>query len=103
MKAINPNAEGNQGIVNFLKICLRILSGVVHMTLKNHATLQSYKSFLTEKKSFCYTDEVTTRSVFCGIILLKLVTNGMKPHIIVNIQNIDKWLDKINLQTCVDN
>ena len=49
VKSINPNAEGNQGLVNLLKILLCIISGVVHMTFKNHATLQSYKSFLTEK------------------------------------------------------
>ena len=41
VKAINPNAEGNQGMMNRLKILLRIISGVVHMTLKNHVNLQS--------------------------------------------------------------
>ena len=39
VKDINPNAEENQGMVTRLKIHLRILSGVVHMTFKNHVTL----------------------------------------------------------------
>ena len=56
MKVIDLNAEVNQGMVNCLKIRICILSGVVHMTFKNHVTLQSYKSFLPEKKSFWYTD-----------------------------------------------
>ena len=43
VKAIDPNAEGNQGMVNLLKIRLCILSGDVHMNFKNHATLHSYK------------------------------------------------------------
>ena len=38
VKAINPNAEGNLGMVNCLKIRLFILSGVVHMNFKNHLT-----------------------------------------------------------------
>ena len=40
VKAIVPNVEGNQGMVNCLNIRLRILSGVVHTTFKNHLTLQ---------------------------------------------------------------
>ena len=41
VKAIDPNEEGNQGMVNRLKILIRILSGVVYMNFKNHVTLQS--------------------------------------------------------------
>ena len=43
VKAIDPNEEGNQGMVNRLKIRLCILSGVMYMNFKKHATLQSYK------------------------------------------------------------
>ena len=64
VKAINPNAEGNQGLLNRMKIRLGILSGVMQMVFNNNVTLRSYKSFLIEKKSFCYTDEVTYRIFF---------------------------------------
>ena len=53
---IDLNAERNQGMLNCLNLRACILSGVVHMNFKNHVTLNSYKSFLKEKKSFCYTD-----------------------------------------------
>ena len=85
VKAIDSNAEVNQGKVNCLKIRIRIISGVVHMTFKNHVTLQSYKSFLTERNYFCYTYEATNRSVFCGLILLKLALGLMKTQLIVNV------------------
>ena len=98
VKEINPNAEVNKGIVNHLMISVCILSVVVYMTFKNHVTLQSYKSFLAEKKSFCYTDEVTNRSVFCGIIILKLGIGVMNPELIVNAQDLEKRSEKMSLQ-----
>ena len=98
VKDINPNAEVNKGIVNHLMISVCILSVVVYMTFKNLVTLQSYKSFLAEKKSFCYTDEVTNRSVFCGIIILKLGIGVMNPELIVNAQDLEKRSEKMSLQ-----
>ena len=103
VKPIDPNAEGNKGMVNRLNIRLCILSGVVHMNFNNHVTLQSYKSFLTENKSFCYTDEVTNMSVFCRLILLKLTIGVMKPQLIVSVQDLEKRLEKLSLQTCGNN
>ena len=79
VKTIKPNAEGNQGMVNCLKIRLCIIYRVVHMTFKSRVTLQSYKSFLPEKKSFCYTDELTNRSVFCGFITFNIAIGVMNP------------------------
>ena len=40
VKSIDPNAEGNQGMVNCLNIRIHIISCVVHMNFKNHLTLQ---------------------------------------------------------------
>ena len=86
--------------MNHLNIRLPILSVVVQTTLKNHVTLQSYKYFLTEKNSFCYTDEVKNISVFCGIIILNIAIGVMKPQLIVNVQDLEKRLEKLSLQTC---
>ena len=88
VKAIDPNAEGNQGMVNLLNILPCILSGVVHTPVKNYVTLQTYKSFLTENNSFCYTDKETNRSVFCRLILIKLAIGVMKTQLILNLQDL---------------
>ena len=100
VKAINTNAEGNQGMLNHLNIRLSILSGVLHMNFDKHVSLQSYKYFLKEKNSFCHTGEVKNRRVFCGLKLLKLAIGVMKPQLIVNVQDLEKRLEKPSLQTC---
>ena len=42
-------------------------------------------------------------SVFCGLILLKLAIGVMKYQMIVNIQDLDKRLEKMSLQKCGNN
>ena len=52
IKAIDPNKEGNQGLVNRHKIRLRRLSGALHFIAKNHIKRSSYNSFYPRKEIF---------------------------------------------------
>jgi len=49
VEPIDPNKEGNVGLVNRYKIRLRQLSGALHFILKNHISRTSYKSFQPDK------------------------------------------------------
>ena len=54
IKAINPNAAGNLGLVNRHNIRLRRLAAILHFTFKNNVTRTSYTSFQPNKDKFVF-------------------------------------------------
>ena len=54
IKAINPDAAGNLGLVNQHKIRLRRLAAILNFTFKNTVTRTSYTSFQPNKDKFVY-------------------------------------------------
>ena len=97
IKAIDPNRIGNIGLVNQHKIRLRRLSGVLHFIVKNHATRSSYNSFSPSMKLCLYEDEVTQRKLVCGLILLKMAMEVMKPQLVINHREKEKALEALTL------
>ena len=70
---------------------------IIHMTIKNHKTQNSYKSLLVDKQKFLYKDQITSQNVFCGLILLKMIIGIIKPKLIVNVQDRESKLENIKL------
>ena len=94
---VNPNEPGNAGLVNAHKIRLRRLSGVLHFILKNHITRSSYNTFKADEAEFLYTHEATRRQHTCGLILLKLAMNVMKPQLVINHREVEKEFENLTL------
>jgi hypothetical protein len=63
MRAVDPNAPGNAGLVARHRIHIRTISHLIHATMKNYMSTEAYKSFLVDKVKFCYTCELTKRKV----------------------------------------
>ena len=84
IKAIDPNAAGNLGLVKRHKIRLRRLAEILHFTFKNNVTRTSYTSFQANKDKFVYKDEITGRTITCGLNLLNMVMTVMKPQLVVD-------------------
>ena len=61
IKAINPNAAGNLGLVNQHKTQLRRLAAILYFTFKNNVTRTSYTSLQPNKDKFVYKDNITGR------------------------------------------
>jgi len=97
IKAIDPNKLGNVGLVNQFKIRLHRLSGALHFILKNHVSCSNYNSFLPSIKICPYQDEVSGRQVVCGLILLKMAMEVMKPHLVINHREKEKALEALTL------
>ena len=103
IKATDPNKAGNKGVINRQKIQLHRFSGDIRFILKNHITRTSYISFQPQMDICLYTDEVTCRKIFCGLILLKIAMTGIKPHLVINNLEKEKELENITLASCGNN
>ena len=103
IKAIDPNAAGNLGLVNRHKIRLRRFAAILHFTFKNNATRKSYTLFHQNKDKFVYKDEITGRAITCGLTLLKMTMTVMKPQIIVNHQGKERELEDLTLAKAGNN
>ena len=103
IKAIDPNKIGNAGLVNQFKIRLRRLSGALHFILKNHVSRSSYNSFLPSLKICLYQDKVSGRKLICGLILLKMAMEVMKPQLVINHRQKEKALESLTLSNAENN
>ena len=97
IKAIDPNKVENVGLLNQHKIRLCCLSGTLHFILKNHVTLSSYNSFMPSIRICLYKDKVTGRQVICGLILVKMAMEVMKPQLVINHREKEKALEALTL------
>ena len=102
IKAIDPNAAGNAGLVNRHKIHLRRLSTVMHFIFKNNITRTSYTSFQPNKDKFVYKDEITGREITCGLILFKMALDVMKPQLVIDHRAKERELESLTLENCAN-
>jgi len=56
--------------------------------------------FFIDKAQFLYTCEVTGRKVYCGVILLRLMLNVIKPVIYINMRDLVAQLEGLTLLSC---
>ena len=82
IKSIDPNLTRNVELVNQQNIRLRHFNGVLNFILKNHRIRSSYKSLIPKQNIYLYEDEVSGRKIACGIILLKMCFNAVKPQLV---------------------
>jgi hypothetical protein len=64
--AIDPNAPDNLGLVCCYKIQLRILDKLALLTIRNHITQESFKTFLAHKHEFVFRDKNPPPSSLAG-------------------------------------
>ena len=103
IKAIDPNAAGNVGLVNHKKIRNRQFSSALNFILKNHLQRASFISLNPKKDTFTYTDEFTGRKVDCGLIKLWTILNIVKPQLVVDYREHEKKLESLTLRLCGNN
>ena len=97
IKAINPNAAGNLGLVNQHKIRLRRITVILYFTFKNNVTRTSYTSSQPNKDKFVYKDNITGREITCGLTLLNMAMTVMKPQLVVNHRGKQRDLEELTL------
>ena len=97
IKAINPNAAGNLGLVNRHKIRLRRIAAILHFIFKNNVTRTSYTLFQPNKEKFVYKDEITGRAIKCGLILFKMAMAVMKPQLVVKHRSKERELEELTI------
>jgi hypothetical protein len=95
--AINPNAPNNLGLVRRYKIQLHILDKLVLLTIRNHITQESFKTFLAHKHEFVFRDEKYASVVLSELILLCKIIEISKPETIVEVCHLEVELDFIKL------
>ena len=103
IKAIDPNATGNIGLVNHEKILNRQFSSALNFILKNHLQQASFISLNPKKDTFTYMDEVTGRKVYCELIKLWTILNIVKPQLVVDYREHEKRLESLTLCSCGKN
>ena len=62
---------------------MRQYSSIVNFIIKNHLIQSSYKYQNPKKDLFTYKDEVSGREVYCGLIMLWLCLNVVRPQLVV--------------------
>ena len=82
IKSIDPNLPRNVDLLNQQNILLRQFNGVLNFILKNHLIRTSYTSLIPKQNIYLYEDEVSGRKITCGIILLKMCFNAVKPQLV---------------------
>ena len=97
IKAIDPNAAGNLGLVNRHKISLCRLAEILHFIFKNNVTRTSYTSFHPNKDTFVYKGEITGRVITCGLTLFKMEMLVMKPHLVIEHRAKERDLEELTL------
>ena len=101
IRALDPDVGGNLGLVNVRKIRLCQLSRALHFMFKNAILRSSYTSFMPT--DFTYSDEATGRSIVCGLILLKLSLDIMKPQVVVDHRVKETEMEGLTLAACGNN
>jgi hypothetical protein len=95
--AIDPNAPNNLGLVCCYKIQLRILDKLVLLTIRNHITQESFKTFLAHKHEFVFRYKKSASVVLSRLILLCKIIKISKPETIVEVRHLEVKLDSIKL------
>ena len=103
IKAVDPNARGNQGLVTRRKILLRQYSGMLNMILKNHLQRTSFTSLNPKSETYLYTDEVSGRRIACGLVKLKLAIEIINPQLVVDHAIKEQDLENLTLLKCGNN
>ncbi len=101
--AINPNAADNLGLICHYKIQLCILNKLVLLTIRNHITQDSFKTFLAHKHKFAFCDKKSASDVLSGLILLRKIIEISKLETIVEVCHLEVKLDSIKLWPDMEN
>jgi hypothetical protein len=101
--AIDLNAPDNLRLVRRYKIQLRILDKLVLLTIRNHITQESFKTFLAHKHEFVFRDEKSASVVLSGLIHLRKIIKISKPETIVEVHHLEVKLDSIKLWPDMEN
>ncbi len=100
---MDPNAVNNLGLVCRYKIQLCILNKLVLLTIRNHITQDSFKTFLAHKHKFAFRDEKSASVVLSGLILLHKIIEISKPETIIKVCHLEVELDSIKLWPDIKN
>jgi hypothetical protein len=103
MVAINPNAANNLGLVRLYKIQLHILDKLVLLTIRNHITQDSFKTFLALKHKFDFRDKKSASVILSRLILLRKIIEISKPKTTVKVRHLKVKLDSIKLWPHMEN
>ncbi len=101
--AINPNALDNLGLLCRYEIQLRILDKLVLLTIRNHITQESFKTFFTHKHEFVFCNKKSASVVLSGLILLRKIIDISKPETIIEVCHLEVELDSIKLWPDMEN
>ena len=69
---LDPNANGNVGLVRRYKLQLCIISKLALLTLRNHITHNSFKSLMAHKAKFAFIAEHTGATIYDGLIVVRM-------------------------------
>ena len=94
---IDPNKAVNLGLTNLYNIRIRQLSGSLYFILKNRVYRTSYSSFRTEKSKCIYTYDRSRRQIKCGLTLLMMALQVVKPHLFTNHRSKESKMEDINI------
>jgi hypothetical protein len=83
--AIDPNAPNNLGLVRCYKIQLWILDKHVLLTIRDHITQDSLKTFLAYKHNIAFQEKKSAPIVLSGLILLCKIIKISKSKTIVEV------------------
>ena len=100
---LDPNANGNVGLVRRYKLQLRIISKLALLTLRSHITQNSFKSLMAHKAKFAFTSEQTGATVYDGLIVVRMCIAICKPETIVDVRHLEVELDSITLWPTMKN
>jgi hypothetical protein len=101
--AINLNAPDNPGLVRRYKIQIQILDKLVLLTIRNHITQDSFKTFLAHKHDIAFRDKKSASIVLSGLILLCNIIKVSKPKLIIEVHHLEVKLDSIKLWPDMEN
>ena len=103
LNTIYPNEASNFGLVNRYKILLRKFSRAIHFILKKYISRSSYTYLQTEKSKVIYTDDCSGRNIMCGLILLMMALQVMKPQMVIGHQSKERKMEDLTMDSCKNN
>lgn len=97
MRYLDVTATGNSGLIACFKQELRTVSCLIWHTTKNHFSALAYKALLVRKKDFAYECTESSEVTYNGFILLRMIFDIVKPSVIVDVNDLQRKMEKITL------
>ena len=99
---INPNAEGNPGLLDQWRQQMRIISSLLYAYFKEHLTKDCLRSFLVKEEEMSFVNQETGQIQCDGFFLLHKILQISKPSVIIDVELMEKEMESLKMEDCGD-